>query len=160
MTLNTVITTLADMASEHRKLIGGLLETYSGRDRFAKELEAIETAIPVLRARVDEACEKSSDTSAWEIYRLALDTWGAEAQTLMLFEEMSELQKEVCKFVRGKDTRAAIAEEIADVTIMLRQMEILFECETLAEDYVRYKTARLRERLAEAGVDAPGDGLC
>ena len=37
------------------------------------------------------------------IYREALNKWGAEAQTLMVFEEMSELQKELCKHARGKD---------------------------------------------------------
>ena len=32
-----------------------------------------------------------------KIYRAALAAWGADAQTLMVFEEMSELQKELCK---------------------------------------------------------------
>ena len=36
------------------------------------------------------------------IYREALNKWGAEAQTLMVFEEMSELQKELCKHARVK----------------------------------------------------------
>ena len=40
----------------------------------------------------------------------------------IFFEEMSELQKELCKHDRGKDNREAIAEEIADVQIMLEQM--------------------------------------
>ena len=31
------------------------------------------------------------------IYRAALAAWGADAQTLMVFEEMAELQKELCK---------------------------------------------------------------
>ena len=67
------------------------------------------------------------------IYREALNKWGAEAQTLMVFEEMSELQKELCKHARGKDNREAIAEEIADVQIMLEQMMILHDCEDLVE---------------------------
>lgn len=54
-----------------------------------------------------------------EILKAALDTYGAEAQTLMLFEEMSELTKELCKHARGKDDRMCIAEKIADVRIML-----------------------------------------
>ena len=37
------------------------------------------------------------------IYRAALAAWGADAQTLMVFEEMAELQKELCKAARGKD---------------------------------------------------------
>ena len=37
------------------------------------------------------------------ILEKALDTYGAQAQTLMVMEEMSELQKELCKHARGKD---------------------------------------------------------
>ena len=47
---------------------------------------------------------------------------GPDAQTLMAFEEMAELQKELCKHARGKHNRSAVAEEIADVQIMLEQM--------------------------------------
>ena len=65
----------------------------------------------------------------------ALALWGAEAQTLMMFEEMAELQKELCKNARGKDNRAEIAEEIADVRIMLDQMEILHDCRELSRQY-------------------------
>ena len=50
-----------------------------------------------------------------EILKRAVETYGAQAQTLMVFEEMSELQKELCKHARGKDNREAIVEEIADV---------------------------------------------
>lgn len=53
-----------------------------------------------------------------ELYRRALAIWGPDAQTLMIFEEMSELQKELCKHARGKDNWGAIADEIADVLIM------------------------------------------
>lgn len=67
--------------------------------------------------------------------RAALALWGAEAQTLMMFEEMAELQKELCKNARGKDNRAEIAEEIADVRIMLDQMEILHDCRELSHQY-------------------------
>ena len=43
-----------------------------------------------------------------KIYRAALAAWGADAQTLMVFEEMSELQKELCKAARGKDNTEQI----------------------------------------------------
>ena len=66
---------------------------------------------------------------AREILSYALKTYGAEAQTLMVMEEMSELTKELCKHARGADNTDAIAEEIADVYIMLNQMEILHKVE-------------------------------
>ena len=91
-----------------------------------------------------------------ETYKAALDLWGAEAQTLMAMEEMSELQKELCKHARGKDNREEIAEEIADVRIMLDQMAILHDCEELAGKFKEQKIERLgklirRKKGAEEG---------
>ena len=85
------------------------------------------------------------------IFAKALDTYGVMSQILMTFEEMSELQKALCKFFRGEhdivENSAAIAEEIADVEIMLTQMKQLFVLED-AVDYARqFKVARLAERL-------------
>lgn len=84
-----------------------------------------------------------------EILQAALDTYGAEAQTLMLFEEMSELTKELCKHARGKDDRMCIAEEIADVRIMLDQMAMLHDCEDFAAIYRKLKIKRLGERIKQ-----------
>lgn len=36
-------------------------------------------------------------------------------QIVVTMEEMSELQKELCKYMRGKYSPASIAEEIADM---------------------------------------------
>lgn len=57
----------------------------------------------------------------------ALRAWGAEMQSVVAAEELSELQKELCKSVRGEDNADAIAEEIADVQIMLEQMLLLHD---------------------------------
>ena len=84
-----------------------------------------------------------------EILRKALETWGPEAQTLMVFEEMAELQKELCKHARGKDNRLAIAEEIADVIIMLEQMILLHNCVEDVFRIVDEKMERLEKRLQE-----------
>lgn len=91
---------------------------------------------------------KQINTSAF--YRLALDTYGAEAQTIMVFEEMAELQKELCKHSRGTDNRESIAEEIADVQIMLEQMIELHGCENAVLCYKRHKLERLAERIEKA----------
>lgn len=82
-----------------------------------------------------------------EIYQAALEKWGADAQTLMVFEEMAELQKELCKNARGKDNRGSIAEEIADVQIMLEQMIVLHDCRAMVRTYKTAKIKRLQERL-------------
>ena len=68
------------------------------------------------------------------------------SQTLMCMEEMSELQKELCKHARGADNVRQIAEEIADVRIMLDQMELLHGCGVLVADYEQVKLLRLEKR--------------
>lgn len=68
----------------------------------------------------------------------------------MAFEETAELQDVLCKFLRGHvdgDTLANIAEEIADVGIMLDQMAIEFEVEDAVAEQRAYKVRRLRSRL-------------
>lgn len=92
------------------------------------------------------------NTSA--LYRLALDTYGPEAQTVMVFEEMAELQKELCKHARGTDNLEAIAEEIADVQIMLEQMIELHGCEDAVLCYKRHKLERLAERIKKREDDS------
>jgi len=47
-----------------------------------------------------------------------------DKQYIMLFEEMAELTKEISKHMRGKQNQTEIAEEIADVQIMLRPDEV------------------------------------
>lgn len=93
--------------------------------------------------------ENKEENMVKELYRLALSTYGAQAQTMMVMEEMAELQKELCKHARGKENRAQIAEEIADVQIMLEQMELLHDCEGLVAGFKAQKLDRLEKRLRE-----------
>lgn len=82
-----------------------------------------------------------------EVLQRALDTYGSTLQIAMVFEEMSELQKELCKYLRGKYSPASIAEEIADVEIMIEQMKMLFCCAEDVRNERRRKVERLKERL-------------
>lgn len=81
------------------------------------------------------------------LYTRALETYGAYAQITMVFEETAELQKELCKSMRGADNHDHIAEEIADVLIMLDQMMLLYDCEGQVEGYKAEKLDRLKARL-------------
>lgn len=89
--------------------------------------------------------EKYIDESA--VLQRALDTYGSALQIVVMMEEMSELQKELCKYLRGKYSPSSIAEEIADVEIMLEQMEMLFCCADDVSAVRRRKVERLKERL-------------
>jgi len=65
----------------------------------------------------------------------------------MVFEEMSELTKELTKFFRGKKDIDKIAEEIADVKIMLEQLEIMFGIEDDVTTHQLDKLWKLEEML-------------
>jgi len=82
-----------------------------------------------------------------EVLQRALDTYGSSMQIVVMMEEMSELQKELCKYLRGKCSQASIAEEIADVEIMLEQMKMLFCCTDAVRNERRRKVERLKARL-------------
>lgn len=84
----------------------------------------------------------------FEILQQAIDRYGMDAQLKMVLEEMSELQKEICKFWRGKDNLEQIAEEVADVEIMLEQVKMIFQIEDIVDDYIPKKISRLRDRLS------------
>ena len=48
-------------------------------------------------------------------------------QAIVAIEELSELQKELCKMVRGLGDHAHLSEEMADVYVMLEQLKIIYE---------------------------------
>ena len=95
-----------------------------------------------------------------KIMKQAIDTYGTDKQTDMMLEEMAELAKALLKFRRlsdfqrvskeGEHSIAAIREEMADVRIMLDQMEMIYG------DYSQEKTAklvRLNNRLKEEMIN-------
>lgn len=95
---------------------------------------------------VSSSLPKMSDKEFDEIIKLAISTYGKEAQTMMLFEEMSELQNAICKLSRGRATTGDVCEEIADVMIMCFQMAQIFGV-ALVEQLATFKMRRLANRL-------------
>jgi hypothetical protein len=83
-----------------------------------------------------------------EIYRKAFEKFG-QLQITKAIEEMSELQKELCKLLLGNGDREHIAEEMADVEIMLSQLKEIFTNKLLVAGYKVEKLQRL-EKLLEA----------
>lgn len=82
-----------------------------------------------------------------EIIRSALRCWGPQHQVVVAIEEMSELQKELCKLQRGKVNMNHIAEEIADVEIMLAQLKEAFNLYHSVEGQRYFKLQRLEMRI-------------
>jgi len=82
------------------------------------------------------------------VLKRALDTWGEEAQMLMVVEEMSELMKEVLKNInRKKNNLAEIIEETADVEIMLEQLKENYKIAEKVEAYKKDKIKVIEQRL-------------
>ena len=85
-----------------------------------------------------------------KVYQAALRKWGADLQTMMAVEEMSELTKEICKIKRGKMDLDALADEIADVTIMLEQLREIYGLNDAVCDHMDAKILRLHSRVGGA----------
>lgn len=60
-----------------------------------------------------------------DICRLAIRTYGSRQQIRKAIEELAELACELCHLESGRDVANHVAEEIADVQIVCRQMEML-----------------------------------
>ncbi|MGL5153306.1 MAG: hypothetical protein ACRC7N_22320 [Clostridium sp.] len=79
-----------------------------------------------------------------EICRKAIDTYGQAIQLVVAMEECSELIQAISKYIRGEDHN--IEEEVADVSIMLEQLSVIFN-KDLIEEMKRQKLKRLKDML-------------
>lgn len=85
-----------------------------------------------------------------DVLKKAIDKYGHNHQLDMCVEEMSELIKEICKKKRGSDNHAELVEELADVHIVLKQLEIICEINPRElQGMIYQKTERLKERMKE-----------
>ena len=78
-----------------------------------------------------------------DIYRKAIKKFGATMQMNVAMEECSELIKEISKIIRGKGNLANLAEEIADVEIMLEQLKLMYYIEEIVATKKDNKIIRL-----------------
>ena len=83
------------------------------------------------------------------VFDKAITTYGETSQIHMAWEEMSELAKELCKSMRysKKQYKRKVAEEVADVEIMLEQLKLIFGIDEDVEGWRLDKVVRLSERL-------------
>lgn len=81
------------------------------------------------------------------IFETAIKKYGDFAQMFMSIEEMGELIQALSKNFRGIENVNNIAEEIADVEIMIDQLKIIFGVEKEVEEFRTIKLERLKKRL-------------
>ena len=134
---------------ENKMTTGRAIELLRCRDGVKFTLdeycEALDMAVAALKQSAGRDVQHETD-----VFKDAIEEFGEAAQVTMVFEEMAELQKELCKWMRNGESVVAthhIAEEIADVEIMLDQMKLIFDCAGLSQGYRREKTARLAGRI-------------
>lgn len=118
--------------------------------QFGKETAACiqKEAIPSFQKEGDNLTLEERQKA----YTNAYVRYGESAQIMVALEELSELQKELCKFFRhcsdGSDINIdGIVDETADVRIMLEQIEMIFGIEDCVAKRMDYKINRLNERL-------------
>ena len=82
-----------------------------------------------------------------EILIEAIKTFGEKAQEEMAIEECSELIQAISHKHRNRQHN--IAEEIADVEIMLSQLKIIYSCKDEVERLIDYKIEREIKRILD-----------
>ena len=82
-----------------------------------------------------------------QTYTNALLRFGKANQLIVALEELSECQKEVCKVMRGESNLDHLAEEIADATIMLEQIRLIFAVDDLVCEKMDQKVTRLDDKM-------------
>lgn len=94
------------------------------------------------------------------LYERALAEWGEPLQIVMLIEEMAELVAALTHRLRGQKNHKKLAEELADVEIMIEQFRIVIEKERedeeisfdhLVKHFRNDKLYRLAERIEKGG---------
>lgn len=126
---------------------------------FGREVEGTVEILEEAAERLDNANKRDT------VLKRCICEYGAPAQVDMCIEEMSELAKALLKYrrksalVKGKNvnptsevinlnkSRDDIIDELADVKIMCRQMELLFQVEDAVERRMDFKINRQIGRL-------------
>ena len=78
----------------------------------------------------------------------AIDRWGKPFQFDMAMEECTELIQSILHERRGRATPNKIAEEVADVTIMMRQLRLILGPDKV-DTYISDKMKRLNQRVLD-----------
>lgn len=120
-----------------------ILTNYDALEKVVVTVQPLEEKMNTDAAEIIKERKRQECTS---ICQDALMAYGNEAQIDMLCEEVGELLSAINKYRRGRCAKKDVVTEIADVEIMLRQMELIFGWDEVMEER-QYKLIRLRQRL-------------
>ena len=88
------------------------------------------------------------------LYDRAISRYSALAQVMVAIEEMAELTKELSRTIQGRgkvDQLDRIAEEVADVAIMLEQVANIYQIGDRVKNQMTFKLMRLEARMEKEG---------
>ncbi len=84
-----------------------------------------------------------------EVYKRIIIWYGRKAQTIKACEELSELMDVLCKGLNKKMDLEALAEEMADVQVMIEQLKIMYKIPEQKLYQIRsFKLDRTQRRMA------------
>ena len=84
-----------------------------------------------------------------EILRGVQEECGQSYEMVVAIEELSELTKELCKDMRDQGDEEAIAEEMADVEIMLAHLKLIYKNADMVAEWRGRKLRELEKMLRE-----------
>lgn len=141
------------------------LRIYANEYRKPPYGKEVDGTVEILEEAAEHIDRLSDTKNRDAVYRRCISEYGTHPQVDMMIEEMSELTKALLKWRRkfalangenvnptNGDTdlfnaRTDIIDELADVRIMCRQMEILFQAEDEVERCIDFKVDRQIKRL-------------
>lgn len=85
------------------------------------------------------------------ICKRAILHYGPEVQKVKALEELAELQCEITHEMGGRGDYNHVAEEIADVEIMLEQLKQMYNIRARVDRERQRKITRLKERMDNDG---------
>lgn len=88
-----------------------------------------------------------------KLYQEVVSLWGINSQLNIAQEECAELITAISHFRRDNTTTYKMSEEIADVRIMLDQLESIFGIKDEVRSIQAEKLYRLRKRVDKKGKD-------
>lgn len=117
---------------------------------------------PAPRLKKARPATQPQEIAPVDILTAAINHWGSATQAVKLLEEMNELGHAVTRALLGNEDSEAIAEEIADVEIMLAQMKLAYQNHAEVDKFIKEKLARTLKRIqkeeaAEKAAPVQGD---
>lgn len=94
---------------------------------------------------IDEL-KSPKENNITQVCQQLINKFGAEHQIVIAIEELSELQKELCKLLRHESDGYHLMEEIADVEIVLEQVKLILKNHKDVNFLIDKKLQRAKER--------------